>query len=108
VELITTQQLLGHVSERWKNTYEKNGDWGQVWLNGRKTRGSAKEIYNELLLCKTIEEVEKVIGNNSWTALRCDSCGALVEELVKFCGHSDEPYSVCKDCLTKALGMLEK
>ena len=37
--------------------------------------------------------------------LKCDECGVAFDKLIEF--DIDVGYSVCKDCLKKALEMLE-
>jgi len=56
------------------------------------------------------EDVNMVIGNDSWTDLRCDECNAHVEEVMRV---GDEPdyesatAHICKPCLVKALGEIK-
>jgi hypothetical protein len=107
MKLITTQQMVESVAERWKNQqFRQKGGWKNVWMPNRKSQCSSEEIYKELLECKTKEEVVDVMGMYDWVTLNCESCGKQVEELVIFCGESDEPYSVCKDCLTESLELI--
>jgi peptide subunit release factor 1 (eRF1) len=95
------------VAERWKNQYCQKDGWKNVWMPNRKSKCSAEEIYKKLLECKTKEEVVDVMGMHNWVTLNCESCGKQVEEIISFCGESEEPYSVCKDCLSEALEIMK-
>lgn len=54
------------------------------------------------------EDVEKVIGNDSWTALYCDECKRPVEAVAQFDTEDyDRPLRICLSCLKAAVKKLE-
>lgn len=57
----------------------------------------------------TAEQVNEIIGNNSWTTLECDECGFDFETLVRVGVEPDYEarwQDLCKSCLHKALEAL--
>lgn len=57
------------------------------------------------------DEIDRIIGNDSWTKIECDECGERVETVANL-GTDHEwggpAASVCEECLSKALNMLIK
>ena len=101
MKLITRKGLAAKVAARWKNNYFTNGEW-------RYGEGK-KEIYlrlEALGLNPTPEDVNKAIGNSSWTDIRCDECGESVEEVLQMgepLDYESVPENICKPCLTLAV-----
>lgn len=56
----------------------------------------------------TPEEVNTIIGNNSWTDLRCNECGSSKLPLTVEVGESSRTASLCLPCLRKALSVAEE
>ena len=57
------------------------------------------------------ENIDKIIGNDSWTKIECDECGERKEILVTI-GVDREwdcaAASVCEECVSKAVNLLIK
>jgi hypothetical protein len=59
------------------------------------------------------EAVNEVVGNNSWTTVFCESHMEFVDEAIKLSSldpFTEEEYKkfiICKDCLQKALSLLD-
>lgn len=56
----------------------------------------------------TSEEVDTLIGNNSWTSNICNECGNRVKDVVRVGEEPDyesKTSYLCKDCLTKAYNL---
>ena len=93
--LLTKQHLVNIVDERWKKQYYKNSSWDRY--------GEDKvEKYEQLVNLgdnKNPEDVDKIIGNPSWTRLNCNNCNKDVD--VVFIFGTSEEYScyVCEDCV---------
>ena len=54
----------------------------------------------------SVADVTAIIGNDSWTSLKCDECGKYVDAVVQVGEEPDyESYSakLCKPCVYKAL-----
>lgn len=60
--------------------------------------------------CST-EEVDKIIGNTSWTRLYCDECKEPVDSVVQIGANEDYEdacgSAVCMDCLQAAVKKLQ-
>jgi hypothetical protein len=101
MKLITRKGLAAAASDRWLRQYFKSGTWQY---------GADKEtIYRKLqALGETPapEDVNKIIGNDSWTEICCDECGEKVEEVVQLGEELDYESStanICKFCLISAM-----
>ena len=103
--LITKQQLANIAKDRWRAQYYENGEWYTY-------RGDKREItYNNLVALgdnPPPEDVNEVIGNNSWTNITCSECKESVDSVVELgeVGYDTEYVYACKDCLIKALELI--
>lgn len=100
MNLITKRQLANMAKERWKKQY-CNQD---VWYYGE----TKKLIYEKLEVLgdtPSPEDVNKAIGNGSWTRITCSDCDESVDSAVVLgnVDYDSEYVYACKDCLTKAL-----
>lgn len=95
--LLTKQHLVNTVDERWKKLYYKNSSWDYF--------GDGKlGIYEKLVSLgenKNQEDVDKIIGNPSWTKLICNHCDNDVNAVFIFNTGYDSCY-VCEDCVKVA------
>lgn len=99
MQLLTERQLILSVIERWKDQYPagKCTVWQQEVL-------TALEQLD--LTAATAEDIEAIIGNFSWTSIRCDECGSQVKAAVQLgedLDHDSATAVVCFPCLKKAL-----
>lgn len=111
MKLITRTQKAALASERWYKQYTtipSMWDSECAWFRGdKKTR---RQVHEELIALGPHpypEDVNKAIGNTSWTDCCCDECGnTKVEQLVQL--GQDEDYesstaNICFPCLKKAV-----
>lgn len=56
----------------------------------------------------TAEQVNEIIGNSSWTELRCSECRDDVEVLAVFGGDDYDWQNVCANCLRTALAEIAR
>lgn len=99
MNVITNQQLANSAKECWKDQY-----CGQrVWYNDDKRLTYEKLV--ELGDNPSPDDVNEVIGNNSWTLITCSECSESVDSVVILgvVDYDSEHVYACKDCLTKAL-----
>lgn len=90
------------VANQWYNTYcVGNG----VWRYGDDKR----IIYEKLIALGDSpdpKDIDRIIGNNSWTSTRCDECGTYNAEDVLMLGEEPDYESatvhICWPCLSKA------
>lgn len=50
-------------------------------------------------------EIDSIIGNDSWTCVKCDECGSKVFAVAVF-ETSEFPLHLCHDCLVDAANKL--
>lgn len=54
----------------------------------------------------TAEDVNAIMGNTSWTELKCDECKQDVDDVIQLGdepGYDSATVCVCYECLTKAI-----
>lgn len=101
MKLITERSLIRGVAQRWREQYPL----------GRAEKFD--EIYCRLAALNaetaTAEEIEKIIGNSSWTDVpSCDECGerrGCVVELGEEPDYESRTAQICLGCLHKAINL---
>lgn len=100
MELITRKILARTAAMRWKYQYCKDGAW--------EDDDDAKLIYTALssLFDPSPEEVNSIIGNDSWTACpACSECGFQKDAVIRCSDTLLDEYSpdlfLCRDCTTR-------
>lgn len=96
--LLTKQHLVNIVDERWKKQYYKNSSWDRY---GEDKVKKYEQLVN-LGKNKNSEDVDKIIGNSSWTRLICNHCNKDVEAVFIF-GTSEDSLYICEDCVNIAV-----
>jgi len=90
--LKTRHTLAKTTAERWEHQY----------------RGDRRETYNKLLALGSNpdpDEVDKIIGNKSWTRCGCEVC--FTDADIVGVASNYVHIWVCKSCLESALGMFK-
>ena len=101
--LLTKQHLANTVDDRWKKQYHKNYSWDRYGEDKFKK-------YEQLVSLgkiKNQEDVDKIIGNSSWTRLICNNCDKDVDAVFIF-GTNEIPLYVCEDCVKVATKQFNK
>jgi len=107
MHIVTKTEIAKGVAARWKETYCPGGAWRTTSF------GPTKKVYDQLVAAGeniTPEEVDAIIGNESWTQNVCTECDRDVEITVHFGEEPDYDAvwaDLCPDCLRKALALLE-
>lgn len=108
MQVITKRDKILGVADEWKaNYYHGHNTWSNIF-----NKGSAYTIYKRLLnldlnTC-TEEDVEKVIGNRTWTDLTCYECDLLTDTVVLF-EHDKYNYTfICKTCIQNAMSRISE
>ncbi len=108
MKAITRQELANDVAERWYKTYYINGKWRY------NEDGNKLEIYRNLKKLgdnPNPDQIDIVIGNTSWTELRCDECDMYVDSVVRVGGDIDygsAAADLCKDCIDKIVELCKE
>lgn len=84
------------IAKRWKALHMVEGSW----------LGEAGEVYEQLLQAKTVEDVERAIGNELWTKEWCELCELKYSKLV-YVENCNGVINICLDCARKAVELLE-
>ena len=97
MNIITRQTLARDAAGRWHGQYFRNGAWRSPVL------GDAQKIHERLMdlgLAPNPEDVDRVIGNDSWTRNMCSCCSKYAERVVSVDVTSGE-YSthICEKCV---------
>ena len=91
--------------ERYTQQYSALGD--SYTPSVGETVGSTKAKLAALdLNTATAADIKAIIGNDTWTSLRCDECGQHSEVIITL-GDGDPLFDLCLKCarlLTKVIG----
>jgi hypothetical protein len=105
VNIITKKDLIRGVANRWRVQYPKG-----IWDASGKD-----EIYDQLkaldLSTATEDDIAQIIGNRSWTSIKCDGCGEQVDAIVKLGQPEDyesRTVDLCPLCVGAAFKLIQK
>lgn len=104
MQLLTERQLILGIAEAWERQYP------ECTCNQRNKEALIALRQLDLTVA-TAEDIEAVIGNDSWTAIWCSECGCRIRVAVQLGGKPDYASAtavVCFDCLEKALALEPK
>lgn len=96
----TERELILRVTELWEVSYSR-----------RQTRTlESVEILEKLkkldLNIVSAQVIDDIIGNDSWTRIKCSECLQRVQFVLQFSSHV-ERYAVCAACFHKAFELME-
>jgi len=99
---VSTRTLIRTVAARWRQQYSLG------------TEDRFERTYKRLCALDfetaTAADVRAIIGNDSWTTMRCDGCDFTVNLAVSVGAEPDYESStalLCESCLRRALAALE-
>lgn len=104
MNLITRQDNANKSAKEWKARYFH--PIAKHWQYGAQEK---ERTYHELVSLGSNpnpDDVDKIIGNSSWTENMCQVCGEKVEETIRFEKIDDYEYSairICRSCIEKAI-----
>lgn len=94
---LTVEQVITNVPRRWRSQYGGRLHL-PTWKDPSRTWG---DVADKLDSAPDKESIDAIIGNDSWTTLRCDECGKDVDEVAVFDVNGGEyVLHLCKDCCT--------
>jgi len=100
--------LATQAAARWRNTYFVRN--GEEW--GNTKNGNTHPVYIKLLKLgknPNPDDVDEVIGNESWTRLTCDNCNKEINEGVWIGEHLDyesRTTMACVKCLQEGINTI--
>ncbi|HMN30725.1 MAG TPA: hypothetical protein PKE45_21410 [Caldilineaceae bacterium] len=107
MHVVTKQELIATVAERWLDTYYARDHWQDGPANF-----DPEIIYHQLKALPATaneEAVTAITGQPWWTANICHECGLDREVTVGFGQEPHHPLDVkylCPTCLQKALALV--
>lgn len=95
------------VADRWKAQYCRKGAWD------RNYQGDSKDVWEKLVAlgCNpSPARVAEVIGNKSWTHIRCSACWRDVLTAVSWGPEAEDygPIKLCRPCTIRAVKALDR
>lgn len=109
ITIFTTREHIRTVADRWRAAYQgADGSWSMYGGNRRQKYEALAALDPETA---TSGDVERIIGNSSWTHLHCDCCEAdvdVVAEIGETPDYESRTASVCEECLQGALRQIRR
>lgn len=112
MRIVTQRDLIRGVAAKWRGQYQyaiENPEKDARWHTG-ETKASIWAALKALdLETATADDVRRIIGNDSWTSLRCDECGTETEQVLMFgtSGYESSTHSLCAKCVHAAFALWE-
>lgn len=105
MQIITERDRIRTVAERWARQY----GIGTRWECDPVMQGILQSL--EMLSGDTCsaEIVNKIIGNNTWTRMRCDECKedtTWIIQLGEMSGYESNTANICRACFDKAITLV--
>lgn len=97
ITITTRKSVIAAAPDRWEAQY---ADYTGSDVSGKTRITEALKALPAADVTK--ENVDLIIGNESWTRLVCDQCQQDSDVLANFDGCSEYPVSICLKCLKKA------
>lgn len=109
MRVVSRKGLAEIAAKRWKNQYYSRGAWGRGRI---MSLGEPEAIYEGLVALgdnPDPDDVDRIIGNKSWTYVCCNECNKSCESVIELGQEPDYESStahVCKACLKAAVKLL--
>lgn len=102
MEVIKVSDVIKNVPNKWYEFYKNWKDYGDKW--------DKKPITEALLALGNDpkkEDIDRIIGNDSWTTLKCDSCRENTDMVISFEINGGEyRHDLCRECLSNGYKLL--
>lgn len=101
-KIINLQDHINNVGIRFKIQYKND-----------KEKIKIGEQIDLMTNPKSKEEIDKLIGNSSWTTIRCYVCKESVDKLIGIYSSTFEEFDdnyihICKKCINKAKKLIDQ
>lgn len=106
MELVTRKGRAAQVSAKWAEQYR---DDNTALPNGR-TKAEVLVLLWALGPTPDPDEVDEIIGNGSWTSVRCGECDARPDEVVRVGEEPDYESAtayLCRWCAGNVVAMFD-
>lgn len=112
MELKTRQTLANKAAKKWKEQYcDQEGRWHPKWARLDNPFQSKYAALLELGGTPKPEDVNTIIGNDSWTSLKCDECEAETDTVVivgQPPDYESSTASICVGCINAAYHLTQE
>lgn len=99
----TTISTIQEIADRWADQYYSHGDWRNV------VNGSSQEIHESIITSKTLDDVDKAIGNKSWTTNHCSNCSKTTRKpMIVLDLHYSHDTNLCNKCVKRMFKQITK
>lgn len=97
-DIITKSGIVSDVPKAWAKSYENYR--GPNALDMKRITSELRDLPSGF----SADDVEKIIGNKSWTTLHCDQCGNDVDAVARFGAENPVTltYDICEVCIRQA------
>lgn len=96
MKTMTVEDRIANVADRWKAQY-----FGSQWMSVRMM-----DVWSKLKALPenaTAAQVAAIVGNDTWTSIRCYECGQHVEVVIVLNETEDyNTFAICEGCLNAA------
>jgi hypothetical protein len=99
IKVVTISRRISDIADRWRAQY------GGINYRTNIDHQSIQVKLDQLPADAPLDDVDAIIGNNSWTHTTCDSCSARVRRAISF-GEYDQRATVCEPCIRASLDVL--
>ena len=103
--VITRRSVIKGVPRRFKEQYPEGAKTSHL---GEPYSKIHRELAGLNLETCSREEVDAIIGNDSWTSLRCDVCDCDRDAVVSVPREYSEAISICAECGRGVLSVFEE
>lgn len=107
MKLITRESLAAGVVAKWRKQYANSLD--MRWRDG-PTKGETLTVLEAMGDHPNPDEVDRVIGNTSWTDIDCDDCGDTrlpsAMQVGEEPSYESSTATLCFECLRAAVARI--
>lgn len=108
--VINKVDIVNKIARSWRAQYynETAGTWTtNTQLSGKYK--TPQEVYEALLVPGVVEDdIQCIIGNDTWTRIICDACQCEVGAVVCIeLPNQFSSFDLCLDCLNRFSALLE-
>lgn len=97
MKIITQRDIIKNVYLNWKQQYTDEELKNNPEL--KQVRNIGKKLKKLNLNKATKEEIDKIMGNDSWTSVFCDECNEYTDLAVEFSAGRYNTVIICTNCL---------
>lgn len=104
MKIITERDIIRSVADRWADTYETG-----YYANDPEKQGILKSLRMLSTTTCSVDDVNKIIGNKSWTRMRCNECTQFTNWVIQLGEEPDyesATASLCRPCFDKAVQLV--